>query len=164
MRPHLLILAAVAGFLATPALRADEARAGIDPHFIGSWKFSNYLGTVIFHTSFANGDFTRSLYDHGHLADVSKGRWSADGSTFHIVFLRRATAARPDRFAAIEQHVDQEIIEVSPDSYVVHEPSARGAGLIKWVRIGATDISQYKADAPDPPAEPTPTPGRSPPG
>jgi hypothetical protein len=156
MRPLRLVLAAAACLLQSALVHADGFHAGIDPRFIGSWKFDSYLGTVIFHTSFANGDFKRSVYDHGHLADVSKGTWSADGNIFHIVFLRRATGAHPDRFATIEQHIDQAIIEVAADSYVVHEPSARGAGLIKWVRIGGSDISQYKADERDPPAAPAP--------
>jgi hypothetical protein len=143
---------------ASASVHADDSPGGMDRRLVGSWKFSNYMGTLVFHTSFANGDFKRSVYDHGKFKETSKGRWSTDGKTFHIVLLKRATFAHPDRFADIDQRIDQQIIEISADSYVVHEPSAAGDGLMRWIRIGVSDVSQYKADEPDPTADPAPAP------
>jgi hypothetical protein len=154
---RLLGVAAALIFLPAGA-RAGDSPPGIDPRLIGSWKFSNGFGIVVFHTSFANGDFSRTVYDHGKLEDTSKGRWSSGGNVFHIVFLKRATPARPGWYANIEQHVDQGIIEISADAYVVREASAAGDKLMRWVRIGGSDPADFKADEPDVPATPAPSP------
>ena len=158
--PRLLAAFAFLGVVGVSTFAEDNSPIG-DPRLIGSWKYNNGLGTLFFHTSFANGDFKRSIYDHGRLQELSKGRWSSNGGVFHIIILKRATPSRPGYFANVEQHIDQEIIEISSDSYVVHEASFRGDGLIKWIRIGGSDASQYKADDPTQSADPTPAPGAS---
>jgi len=127
-------------------IHADNAATAVDNRFVGSWEFNGGLGTVLFHTSFANGDFKRIIYDQGKVEVVAKGKWYSDAHAFHIIIFKRMTPLNPDRFENVEQHFDQEIIEVSQDSYVIHEASAKGNGLIKWTRIGSSDVADFKAD------------------
>jgi hypothetical protein len=155
---RLLASFALLSFISVSTFAEDNSQVG-DPRLIGSWKYNNGLGTLFFHTSFANGDFKRSIYDHGRLQELAKGRWSCSGGVFHIVILKRASSSNPEHFANVEQHIDQEIIEISSDSYVVHEASFRGDGLIKWIRLGGSDVSQYKADNPSQSTEPSPASG-----
>jgi hypothetical protein len=150
---RLLASFAFLGFISVSTFAGDKLPIG-DPRLIGSWKYDNGFGTLFFHTSFANGDFRRSIYDHGRVREVAKGRWSSDGGIFHIIILKRATSQDPGHFANVEQHVDQEIIEIGSDSYVVHEASFKGDGLMKWIRLGGSDAAQFKADEPDQSADP----------
>jgi hypothetical protein len=160
---RLLVSFAFLGFISVPTFAGDNSPTD-DPRLIGSWKYDNGLGTLFFHTSFSNGDFKRSIYSHGRLQEVAKGRWSCNGGVFHIIILKRATSPHPELLANVEQHIDQEIVEISSDSYVVHEASFRGDGLIKWIRIGGSDITQFKADEPNQSTDTTPVPAASPAG
>jgi hypothetical protein len=107
-----------------------------DSRLVGSWKFSSGNGTVLFHTSFANGDFQRSIYENGKFKALAKGRWTADSRAFHIVLLKRTTYVSPGQWEDLNLHFDQPIVEMGTDSYVVYEADAKGDGLIKWTRIG----------------------------
>jgi hypothetical protein len=139
--------------LAPGTMFAGNPAAPIDTRLVGSWAFDNGFGNVLFHTSFANGDFKRTVYDRGKLVVVAKGTWYSDGHTFHIVILKRMTAANPGKFVNVEQHFDQEILDIAKDAYVVREPSVRGDGLIKWRRMGSADLAEYAADGPNQPPD-----------
>ena len=151
-------LIAILAFVLVVQVRAFAADMPVttDPRLIGSWKFSNGFGTVMFHTSFANGDFERSVYTNDRFQVSAKGRWSSDGKVFHIVILKRITPANPDRYENVEQHFDQEIVQIDENSYTVHEPEAKGDGLITWTRLVDSAHSKTKSDSPNQSKDPTP--------
>jgi hypothetical protein len=101
---------------------------------------------VLFHTSFANGDFQRSVYENGEFKVLAKGRWTADSKVFHIVLLKRTTYLHPGQWEEVNVRFDQPIVEMGTDWYVVYEASAKGDGLIKWIRI--TGGQGFEADTP----------------
>jgi hypothetical protein len=151
-------ITAILAFVLGVQARAFAADTPIttDPRLIGSWKFNNGIGVVLFHTSFANGDFERSVYINDRCQVSAKGRWSSDGKVFHIVILKRITPANSDQYENVEQHFDQDIVQIGENSYTVREPDAKGDGLITWTRLVDSVHSKTKSDSPNQSRDPTP--------